>query len=57
MKKTDIFEIPYPDKSDSAYEAPLHIQAIAERTEQLLLMMEYRIKELEQQIVDLKAKS
>jgi hypothetical protein len=54
MKKTEVLGIPYPDKGDIAQDAPLHMQAIAEKTEQLLLMMEHRIKELEQQVAELK---
>ena len=57
MKNTEVLKIPYPDKEDFAQDAPLHMQAIAEKTEQLFLMMEHRIKELEQQVEELKGNS
>ncbi len=53
MKKTEVYGIPYPENTDIAFRAPENMRDIAERTEELMIEMDRRIKELEQRVKQL----
>jgi len=53
MKKTEVYGIPYPDGKDFVYKLPENMRCLAERTEELMIEMDRRIKELEQRVKQL----